>query len=33
MPEYVMVGSKGTEPEKVKVYDLKERPLIDRELT
>lgn len=33
VPEYVMEGSKGAEPKKVKVYNLKERPMIDRELT
>jgi arylsulfatase len=33
VPEYVMEGRKGAEPNKVKVYNLKERSLIDRELT
>lgn len=32
-PEHVMQGSKGAAPKNVKLYDLKERPLIDRELT
>lgn len=32
-PEYVMQGQRGAPPKDLKVYDLKERRLIDRELT
>jgi arylsulfatase len=32
-PGYVMEGVKGSSPERVRVYDLDYRPLIDRELT
>ncbi|OIQ39393.1 MAG: arylsulfatase [Bacteroidetes bacterium MedPE-SWsnd-G1] len=32
-PTYVMEGKKGISPEKVKIYDLDYRPLIDRDLT
>ena len=32
-PEYVMEGRKGSQPEKLKVYDLTQRALIDEELT
>ena len=33
VPEYIYDGRKGTPPEKVKIYDSKERPEIDGELT
>ncbi|MDT0552714.1 arylsulfatase [Urechidicola vernalis] len=33
IPTYVMEGKKGISPEKVKIYDLDYRPLIDRDLT
>jgi arylsulfatase len=33
VPEYVYEGRKGSDPEKVKIYDSKLRPEIDRELT
>jgi arylsulfatase A-like enzyme len=32
-PEYLMEGSKNQEPKKLRIYNLAERPLIDRELT
>lgn len=32
-PEYIMESRKGTKPKKLRVYDLKERALIDKELT
>jgi arylsulfatase len=32
-PEYVMESSRGQAPKELKVYDLAERPIIDRELT
>ncbi len=32
-PEYIMESRKGEAPKNVKVYDLNERPMIDRELT
>ena len=32
-PEYVMESRKGSEPTKIKIYDLTERPLIDNTLT
>lgn len=33
VPEYIYDGRKGSEPEKVKIYDSAERPEIDAELT
>jgi arylsulfatase len=32
-PEYIMEGRRGTEPEKLRIYDLEERALIDKDLT
>lgn len=33
VPEYIYKGIKGSEPEKIKIYNSKMRPEIDRELT
>ena len=33
VPEYIYVGRKGAPPEKIRIYDSKMRPQIDRELT